>query len=264
AVISPNNVPPGGLPTNFNLVVTNNILSGPSHFLRQVIVTVPAGFTIAGPVTVQAPLAAPLPWKAAVSGNKITVTSGSSSCASVTAGQSVTITVPAIAPALNCPGGSYTWGVSANQAIGGGTGNTYLQTPGSLPPTVTVGCDTQTNLTLDVNPAAIITTDSLALVTFTSKLTKQSDGTPLAGKPISFFIGGNPVACLGGPIVTDGSGNASCSFYPQAPPNTPLPSGVYDCLASFAGDASTTPHLGSSNAGPVKLNVNSQRTALDV
>jgi hypothetical protein len=61
AVISPSNVPPGGLPTNFNLVVTNNIISGPSHFLRQIIVTVPAGFTISGPVTVQAPLAAPAP-----------------------------------------------------------------------------------------------------------------------------------------------------------------------------------------------------------
>src|SRR5438093_7447849 len=34
AFISPSNVAPGGLPTNFNLIVTNNILSGPSHFLR--------------------------------------------------------------------------------------------------------------------------------------------------------------------------------------------------------------------------------------
>jgi hypothetical protein len=264
AVISPNNVPPGGLPTNFNLVVTNNILSGPSHFLRQIIVTVPAGFTIAGPVTVQAPLAAPLPWKATVSGNKITVISGSSSDASVTAGQSVTITVPAIAPSLNCPGGSYTWGLSANQAIGGGNGNSYLPTPGSQTPTVTVGCDTQTNLTLDVNPPAIMTTDALALVTFTSTLTKQSDGTPVAGKTVTFFVGGNPVACLGGPSTTDGSGNANCSYYPQSAPNTPLPSGLYDCLASFGGDASTTPHLGSSNAGPVKLNVNSTGTGLEV
>src|SRR5213596_2105179 len=108
AFISPSNVAPGGLPTNFNLVLTNNILSGPSHFLRQIIVTVPTGFTIAGTVTVQAPASAPLPWKATVSGNTITVVAGVSSDASVTAGQSVTITVPAVAPSVSCPGADYT------------------------------------------------------------------------------------------------------------------------------------------------------------
>jgi hypothetical protein len=245
------------------LVVTNNIISGPSHFLRQIIVTVPAGFTISGPVTVQAPLAAPAPWKATVSGNIVTVVSGSSSDSSVTAGQSVTITVPAVAPSLNCPGNTYTWGISANQAIGGSTGNSYLPTPGSPAPKVTVGCDNQTNLTLSVNPDAIKTTDSGALVTFTSKLTRVSDNSPIANKLITFTVGGNPISCLGA-ANTDASGVATCSYFPQAAPNTPLPSGIYDCLASFAGDASVTPHLGSSTAGPIKLNVNSTGTGLEV
>jgi len=264
AVISPSNVPPGGLPTNFNLIVTNNIISGPSHFLRQIIVTVPAGFTISGPVTVQAPLAAPAPWKATVNGNIITVVSGSSSDASVTAGQSVTVTVPAVAPSLNCPGNTYTWGISANQVVGGGNGNSYLPTPGSQPPRVTVGCDSQTSLTLSVNPDAIKTTDSSALVTFTSTLTKVSDGSPIANKAITFAVGGNPISCIGGASSTDASGIATCSYFPQAAPNSPLPSGIYDCLANFAGDASVTPHLGSSTAGPIKLNVNSTGTGLEV
>src|SRR5213594_1955960 len=161
AVIAPNDVPPGvpGKPTNFNLIVTNNIISGPSHFLRQIIVTVPNGFTITGPVTVQAPAGAPLPWKATVSGQTITVVSGATNDASVTAGQSVTITVPAIAPQIPCPGDSYTWGISASQVIGGGNGNAYLPRRGSPAPTVKVSCDNQTNLTLAISPNSIITTN---------------------------------------------------------------------------------------------------------
>jgi len=264
AFISPSNVAPGGLPTNFNLIVTNNILSGPSHFLRQIIVTVPTGFTISGTVTVQAPATAPLPWKATVSGNKITVVSGSTSDASVTAGQSVTITVPALAPATGCPGGSYVWGINASQVVGGGTGNQYLPTPGASTPTVNVTCDTLTNLTLSISPDAIMTANAAAQVTFTSKLTKAADNTPLNHEPITFFLGGNPISCIGGASYTDVTGVATCSYYPQAPPNTPLTSGVYDIVATFAGDTSIVPHLGGSTAGPVKLNVNATGTGLEV
>ena len=267
ATILPNNVPSGNGTdaTLFNLVVTNNILSGPSHFLRQIVVTVPAGFTIQGTVTVQAPILAPLPWKATVNGNTITVVSGSSSDASVTAGQSVIITVPAIPPSIGCSGGSYVWGINASQVVGGGgIGNAYLPTPNSPAPTVSVTCDTQTNLTLSVSPDAIITTDAAAMVTFTSKLTKKSDGTPLNHELITFSVGGLGVPCIGAPIYTDVSGNATCSYYPQAAPNTPLVAGDYDCLAAFAGDSSVTPHLGSSGAGPEKLSVNATATGLDV
>src|SRR4051812_33155134 len=141
AAMQPNDVAPGTT-TNFNLTVTNNILSGPSHFLRQVIVTVPSQFTITGAVTVQAPIAAPLPWIATVSGNTITVISGSSSDASVTAGQSITITVPAKVPSGSCSNGTtYPWGITASQVVGGGTGNAYLLTPGTSNPVVKVGCD---------------------------------------------------------------------------------------------------------------------------
>jgi hypothetical protein len=265
AAIIPSNVPPGGIPTNFNLIVTNNILSGPSHFLRQIVVTVPQAFTISGLVTVQAPVSAPLPWKATVSGNTITVVSGSTSDASVTAGQSVTITVPAVAPSLGCPGGSYTWGISASQVIGGGgAGNAYLPTPGSPAPIVSVTCDTQTSLTLNINPDSIITTDAAAQVTLTARLTKSIGGAALNHEPVTFTVGGQQVPCIGNPIYTDVNGIATCSYLPQASPNTPLPAGVYDALASFAGDASLSPHLGSSGAGPVKLNVNATGTGLAV
>src|SRR5437762_13805297 len=84
AFISPSNVAPGGLPTNFNLIVTNNILSGPSHFLWQIIVTVPTGITISGTVTVQGPATAPLPLRGTLRGNKNTVVSSSTSMHSVT------------------------------------------------------------------------------------------------------------------------------------------------------------------------------------
>src|SRR5262245_19387491 len=264
AAISPNDVPPGGLPTNFNLIVTNNIISGPSHFLRQIIVTVPAGFTITGPVTVQAPAAAALPWKPTVNGNTITVTSGSSSDASVTAGQSVTITVPAVAPSVPCPGGSFPWVISANQVAGGGTGNAYLPTPGSPAPVVKVGCDTQTRMTLSINPNSIITTNAAAMVTLTGTLTRMDNNAGINHEILTYTLGGQPVPCIGAPIYTDINGVGICSYYPQAAPNTPLPSGVYDALVSFAGDSTVSPHIGSSGAGPVKLNVNATGTGLAV
>ena len=264
ATIGPSDVPPGGAPTNFNLTLTNNIISGPSHFLRQIIVTVPAGFTITGPVTVQAPAAAPLPWKATVSGQTITVVAGSTNDSSVTAGQSVIITVPATAPSVPCPGKSYTWGLSANQAIGGGTGNSYNPTPGSPAPVVKVGCDTQTNLALSISPDSIITTDTSALVTLTGLLKRSDTNSPLSGELLAFELGGQPVTCNGGPAYTNAAGVATCSFTPQASPSTALPSGVYDIFAKFAGDPSYSPQLGSSVAGPEKLNVNATGTGLDV
>jgi hypothetical protein len=264
ATIGPSDVPPGGAPTNFNLTLTNNILSGPSHFLRQIIVTVPTGFTITGPVTVQAPAGAPLPWKATVSGQTVTVVSGSSSDSSVIAGQSVIITVPAIPPSVPCPGKSYTWAISANQAIGGGTGNAYNPTPGSPAPVVKVGCDTQTNLALSISPDSIITTDTSAMVTLTGLLKRNDTNSPLSGELIKFELGGQPVTCNGGPSYTNAAGVATCSFTPQANLSTALPSGVYDIFAKFAGDSSTSPALGSSVAGPEKLNVNATGTGLDV
>src|SRR6266700_1136726 len=179
AAVQPNDVAPGST-QNFNLTLTNNILSGPSHFLRQVIVTVPSAFIITGSVTVQAPIGAPLPWTVAVSGHTITVVSGSSSDASVTAGQGITITVPATTPKLSgpCPTtDSYPWVLSASQVVGGGTGNAYLPTPGTTAnPVVTVSCHTFTNLSLNVSPVSIVTTNASALLTLTATLTKAVGG----------------------------------------------------------------------------------------
>jgi MBG domain len=261
AAIQPNDVAPNTT-TNYNLTVTNNILSGPSHFLRQVIVTVPSAFTITGAVTVQAPPAAPLPWIASVSGRTITVISGSTSDASVTAGQSITITIPAKAPALSasCPhSDTYQWGISASQVIGGGgSGNAYLLTPGTSNPVVKVGCDTFTNLNLAIDPVSIGTTDTSALLTLTATLTKVVGAGPVSGELIAFTVGGQPVTCISTPMTINGV--ATCSYHPL--PNPLLTNGTYDCQATFAGDAVLG--LGSSTSQTVKLSINSTATGLSV
>ena len=260
AKIQPSDVAPNTT-TNYNVSVTNNILSGPSHFLRQVILTVPSAFTITGPVTVQAPPAAPLPWKATVSGNTITVISGSVSDASVAAGQGITITVPAKAPALSgaCPKtDSYTWGISASQVVGGGTGNAYLQTPGDSDPVVTVSCDTLTNLNLTISPDAFKTTDTGVLFTLTATLTKVVGGFGIGGETIAFTVGGQPAPCQSTPI-TGSNGVATCSY--DLLPNVLLPPpGPYFCQATFAGDSALG--LGSSTSPVVDLSINSTGTGL--
>src|SRR5437867_10823132 len=48
AQISPSNVA-GSSITTYHVSVTNDILSGPNHFIRNVSITVPAGFTGSGP-----------------------------------------------------------------------------------------------------------------------------------------------------------------------------------------------------------------------
>src|SRR6266700_1840104 len=261
AAVQPNDVAPGST-QNFNLTLTNNILSGPSHFLRQVIVTVPSAFIITGSVTVQAPIGAPLPWTVNVNGHTITATSGSSSDASVTAGQGITITVPAQVPSGSCTSGtSYPWGISASQVAGGGNGNAYLLTPGTFNPSVKVGCDALTNLNLAVAPAAIGTTNTGAQVTLTATLTKVVGGSLINGEAITFTVGGQPVTCSSGTNPTV-NGVATCTYFPQAAPNTPLVTGVYDCQAAFAGHAALG--LGSSVSQTVKLNVNATSTALVV
>jgi hypothetical protein len=266
STISPNDVAPGTT-TNFNLTLTNNILSGPSHFLRQVIVTVPAGFTITGPVTVQAPPAAPLPWKVTYVKNSnttytITVVSGSPSDASVTAGQAITITVPAMAPALvSCSSPtSYGWGISASQVVGGGTGNAYLLTPGTTNPSVKVSCDTLTSLNLAISPGSIGTTGN-PLLTLTAILTKTLTGDAVVGEPVTFTLGGAAVTCMNPAMATtDSAGTAICSYYPL--PNPLLVTGTYDSQANFAGDAAIG--LGSSTSNVVTLDVNATDTGLNV
>jgi hypothetical protein len=268
AAVSPSDVAPSTT-VNYNLSVTNSILStAPSHFIQQVIVTVPSAFTITGPATVQVPASAPAPWVVIVSGHTITATAstsdkkGTSTDYSVTSGQGITITVPAKAPALlhSCPDSdSYTWGITANQTIGGGNGSTYQLAPGTSNPVVKVSCDTFTNLSLAISPDSLASTDTSALLTLTATLNKVAGGAAVNGESITFSVGGAAVTCQV-PAVTV-NGVATCSYYPL--PNTNLPGGfAYDCQASFAGDGALG--LGSSTSNTVKLSINSTGTGLSV
>src|SRR5260370_10990273 len=63
--------------------------------------------------------------------------------------------------------------------------------------------------------------------TVSAALTDPADGTPIAGKTITFSLGNGSDSCSG---TTDGTGNASCTL-------TPSQTGSQNIVASFAGDA---------------------------
>src|ERR1700688_4259523 len=136
---SPSDVAPGSTST-YNVSVTNDLKSGPSHFVRQVIVTVPTGFTLITSPGASSPVTPPPGWNLqSISGQTITVVTMSSTDTSITAGKSVTIRITAQAPAMS--GGcsatqSYSWQLSVNQDINGGVGNTYGLRLGSVTPMI--------------------------------------------------------------------------------------------------------------------------------
>src|SRR6266702_2554988 len=89
--------------TNFQLNVTNDLKNGPTHPIRQIIITVPTGFTLV-PLPGGAPaVTAPPNWIVySIVGQKITVTT--TGAYELTAGKSVAILINAISPgaAANC------------------------------------------------------------------------------------------------------------------------------------------------------------------
>jgi len=273
ATISPATVAPNST-TTFNVSVTNDLKSGPSHFMRQIIVTVPAGFTLTNPPGAISPVAPPSGWKVqSIAGQVITVVTISSTDVATTAGKSVNIQVTAKAPAStpgNCTATQpYPWLLSANQDINGGNGNSYKLRPGTTTPTVTVAsadCVTSTGLVLNsVSPTAVITTDAGAMVTLTATLTSAATNVGISGETVTFTVGGEPLRCLLNPAITSFSGVATCSFYPQAaPPNTPLTAGLYDIFANFAGDTVPQPDWGSSTSTAKQLTVSADGTNLAV
>jgi len=68
--------------------------------------------------------------------------------------------------------------------------------------------------------------------TASATLVDPDGGAPIAGKPITFSLGGVD-SC--GPVLTDSSGNASCTIIPTQP------AGTVNIVASFAGDIDYVP-----------------------
>ena len=262
---SPSVVAPGSTST-YNVSVTNDLKSGPSHFVRQVIVTVPTGFTLITSPGASSPVTPPSGWNLqSISGQTITVVTMSST---MTAGKSVTIRITAQAPAIS--GGcaatqSYPWQLNVNQDINGGVGNTYGLRSGTDAPIVVVAspdCVAPTNLVLNsISPASLITTNTGTAVTITATLTSATS-VPIPNEPVTFTVGGDPITCS--PAITNASGIAICSYVPQELPNTPLTAGPYDVFANFAGDKVPNPAWGSSMSLAEQLTVNTDGTALSV
>src|SRR6266849_4959724 len=109
----------------YHLTVTNDLRSGPSHFIRQIIVTVPAAFPLVNIPGTTSPVTPPPLWKVqSITGSPgtahvITLVTISSSDASMTSGKSATVVINATSPASSgtCgPGGSasYTWNLAVN------------------------------------------------------------------------------------------------------------------------------------------------------
>jgi hypothetical protein len=142
-----------------------------------------------------------------------------------------------------------------SQNIGGGSGNDFLLRQGAPAATVTVApstCVTPTNLALTVSPIAISTTDSNATVKMTVTLTSVATNLPIAAEPISFTVGGEPVTCQS-PAITNTNGVTTCSYMPQAAPNTPLPV----VLPQFSRASLGTPSLRliGERAPPVRFSL---------
>src|SRR5262245_11983479 len=138
---SPNEINTPG-PVQYHLNVKNDIGSGPNHFIRQIVVTVPAAFTLVNiPGTTPPSAITPPPgWKVqSITGSAgqphvITFVTISSTDATLTAGKSVSFIINAQAAAVSGGCGSaqtYTWTITANQDINGGNGNTYNLRPGT-------------------------------------------------------------------------------------------------------------------------------------
>jgi uncharacterized protein (TIGR03437 family) len=266
AGISPSVVAPGST-TTYQVSVTNDLKSGPSHFVRQVSVTVPAGFTLITSPGADSPVTPPSGWRLqSISGQVITVVASTNSTL-MTPGKSVAIEITAQAPAVSGDATqSYAWLFYVNQEISGGVGNTYNLRAGTVTPTVIVATPdlvAPTRLVLNsIDPASLVTGNTGTTVTLTATLT-SSTGVPILNEPVTFTIGGEPIACLN-PATTNSNGTATCSYVPQASPNTPLIAGLYDIFANFAGDTTPTPQWGSSMSLAEQLTVSADGTALSL
>ena len=165
--------------------------------------------TLAADLTVSG-TTAPVPFQS------VTLSLGSQSCSGTTdAGGHVQCTIFSI----NQHPGSYT--VTASFA-GDGAYNSATVSAGF---TITQE-ESQLTYTGD------LTQDYHDPFTASATLVDPDGGAPIAGKPVAFTLGGID-SC--GPVLTDGSGNASCSITPTQP------AGVVSIVASFAGDIDYVP-----------------------
>jgi hypothetical protein len=257
-------------PVPYRVSVTNDIKSGPSHFMQQIVITVPREFTLVNVTGTQSPVTLPPLWTVASitgSANTAHVITFTTTSASMTGGKSTTFTINASAVVTSTCTKPITWSVSANQAINGGVGNSYSLRAGALYPAVNVcppSLGAETRLTLSGTPSAISTTDTAASVTLTATLISITTGAAIQGEPITFTGGGEPVSCLSGSIVTNNAGVATCVYFPQASPNTPFLSGNVDFFAHFTGDTTPTPPWGGSDSQAWQLAVNATGTGVSV
>jgi hypothetical protein len=248
----------------------------PLHFIQQIKVTVPAGFTLVTPVGASSPVSVEPNWHvASISGAPQVITLTTSDTTFVV-GKSVNITINAKYTGTisgGCAGSVDTqWLMDVNQSVGGGTGNSFSLAKGASYPKVTIAqtsCLTPTNLSMTLvtsnNNQTIRTTDTSASVTLTATLTRADTSAPITGEPVAFSLGAPIPSCTA--VNTNAAGLATCTFFPQQSPypfGSALGNGAYDIAASFAGDSGVTPRLGSSTSNVEKLTVNADGTGLTV
>ncbi|HEY2015817.1 MAG TPA: YDG domain-containing protein [Bryobacteraceae bacterium] len=248
----------------------------PLHFIQQIKITVPTGFTLVTPPGAAGPVSTEPNWHVqSISGSPqvITVVTNSTTDSTLVVGKSVNITINAkyTGTTAGCTSSvSPSWLMDVNQAIGGGVGNTYTLAPGASYPKVTVAtqdCLTQTKLALTLVTSngnqSIRTTDTSASLTLKAALTRADNNAGIPSEPITFSLGATIPSCTG--LLTDGSGVATCTIAPQQTPyplGAALLAGTYDFTASFAGDTVPTPDLGGSTSDPEELTVNLDGTGL--
>ena len=280
--ISPASAVPG-VATPYVLRVTNysqNLCQtcSPLHFIQQIKITVPAGFTLVTPPGGAGPVSTEPNWHVqSISGSPqvITIVTNTSTDSSLVVGKTTNVTINAkYTGAINgCQGSvSPTWLMDVNQSVTGGVGNAYSLASTATYPKVTIAsqdCLTATKLGLSLTTSngnqTIRTTDTSATVTLTATLNRADNNAAIAGEPITFSVGQAISACTG--LLTNGAGVATCTIAPQQSPfplTAALGVGTYDFTAAFAGDTAPTPDLGGSTSDPEQLTVNADGTGLTV
>jgi large repetitive protein len=147
-----------------------------------------------------------------LSGKAMTLTLGSSSCTGTT---DATGTATC---AVTTPSGDTATYTAAFNGDSGYAGSTDSRSVTLVAPTT---------LTYNGTVAAVYNTAA----TLAAKLTRTSDGAPLASRTVTFALGSQ--TCQG---TTDATGAASCSIA-----NVTADAGTYNVSASYAGDALTKP-----------------------
>jgi hypothetical protein len=259
-----------GVTLPYILTVTNHSqnlcqMCTPLHFIQQIQITVPVGFSLVTPSGSSSPVTSiPSNWKVQTITNLsptydpkkpqvITFVTISSTDASLIVGQSVSFTIYAKYTGPD-PGCTTTtapfWTMYVNQSVTGGVGNVYTLAQGN-PPQVTVssclkGTTLGLTLTTSTGGQSVSTSQPNATATLTALLT-TGNNVPVPNKPID-FIYGNGLACSG---ATDPTGTATCTFVPQQSPYS-LGPGVYTFYAEFTTDAT----YGGSASSTRDLTVN--------